>query len=79
MDNSEFLDFFWGLSDNNANEKILHSAESIVNMIEMKQKFEKKTDFDKGKYKFYLKISENPGEDLLYTIKRLVFSYFYNF
>ncbi len=73
MDNSEFLSYFWGLSDENSNENILKSAESIINLVEAKQKFENNSEeADRIKYKEYLNICENPSCDLLYTIKRLV-------
>jgi len=73
MDNSQFLSFFWGLSDEHSDEQILQSAESIVNLVESKQKFEKSAKgIDKEKYKLYLNACENPTEDLLYTLKRLV-------
>ena len=73
MDNSQFLSFFWGLSDEHSNEQILQSAESLVNLVESKQKFEKSArNLDKDKFKLYLNVCENPTEDLLYTLKRLV-------
>lgn len=75
MDNSEFLSFFWGLSDENTNEQILQSAESIVNTVESKLKFENvRKEADRVKYKLYLNLSSQPSEDMLYTMKRLVYS-----
>lgn len=75
MDNSEFLSFFWKLSDSNKSEDMTQAAESIVNLIDAKQKFEmsSKNGYSKDKYKIYSNISENPSEDLLYTLRRLVF------
>ena len=73
MDNSQFSSFFWGLSDENTNEHILNSAESIVNLVDTKQKFENEgKDFSKEKYKLYLHLCSNATEDILYTMKRLV-------
>ena len=73
MDNSEFLNFFWGLTNEHTNEQIVQSAEGIINLVESKQKFEnqgKKVNNDK--YRIYLNICPNPSEDFLYTAKRLV-------
>jgi hypothetical protein len=79
MDNSEFLSYFWDLQDNNPKEKTAQAAESIVHLVEAKQKFEKASkSLDTVKYKLYLNICENPSEDLLYTLRRLVIN-FYNF
>ncbi len=75
MDSSQFLSYFWGLSKENSNEQIIKSAESIVNLVEYEQKFgnkEKEKPASNIKYKLYLNICENPTEDLLYTMKRLV-------
>ncbi len=75
MDSSQFLSYFWGLSNDHSNEEIIKSAESIVNLVEYEQKInkkEKETPTSSIKYKIYLNICENPTEDLLYTMKRLV-------
>lgn len=72
MDNSQFLSYFWDLSDDKSKEQIVNAAESIVNLVESKQKLEKAKEFNKDKYKLYLNICENPTEDILYTAKRLV-------
>jgi hypothetical protein len=72
MDNSQFLSYFWDLSDDKSKEQIVNAAESIVNLVESKQKLEKAKEFNKDKYKLYLNICENPTEDILYTTKRLV-------
>jgi hypothetical protein len=74
MDNSEFLSYFWDLQDNVAKEKTVEAAESIVRLVEAKQKFERDNTkpIDSIKYKLYLNIAENPSEDLLYTLRRLV-------
>ena len=73
MDNSQFLSYFWDLSDTHTNEEILTAAENIVTLVETKQKLENnKKDFNKDKFKMYLNICENPTEDILYTTKRLV-------
>jgi hypothetical protein len=74
MENSEFLSFFSGLSEENSNEEIMHSSQMIVNTLESKIKLEKKEHNhpDPAKYKLYLKICEFPIEDILYAFKRLV-------
>ncbi len=73
MDSSEFLNFFWGLNNKNTDEHLVHSAESIINLVESKQKFENQgKSFNTEKYKLYLSLCPNPSEDLLYTTKRLV-------
>ncbi len=74
MDNSQFSSFFWGLSDKHNNEQILNSAESIVNLVDTKQKFENSQgkEYSREKYKLYLNICSNPTEDMLYTMRRLV-------
>ncbi len=73
MDNSEFLNFFWGLTNENTNEQIVKSAEAIINLVESKQKFENKGPiYNTEKYRLYLNICPHPAEDLLYTAKRLV-------
>jgi|LauGreDrversion4_2_1035121.scaffolds.fasta_scaffold2744661_1 hypothetical protein len=74
MDNSEFLNLFWGLTNQNTDEQLVQSAESIVNLVESKQKLEKhEKKINNEKYKLYISIYPNASEDLLYTIKRLVF------
>jgi hypothetical protein len=73
MDSNEFLSHFWELSDSHTDEQIKKAAESIVNLIDAKQKFEKgEREVDRVKYKLYLELCENPTQDLLYTFKRLV-------
>jgi len=73
MDNNQFSSLFWGLTDDKTNEQILMSAESIVNLVESKQKFENEgKDFNKEKYKLYLRLCSNATEDILYTMRRLV-------
>jgi hypothetical protein len=73
MDNNEFLSHFWELQDKVPKEKMASAAESIVQLVEAKQKFEKTTGgVDNVKYKLYLNVCENPSEDLLYTLRRLV-------
>jgi hypothetical protein len=73
MDNNEFLSYFWDLQENTPKDKTITSAENIVNLVEAKQKFEKSSkEVDQDKYKLYLNICENPSEDLLYTLRRLV-------
>ncbi len=78
MDSNQFLSYFWGLSNENTDAQILKSAESIVNLVEYEQKIgskEKESPVSNIKYKLYLNICENPTEDLLYTMKRLVNEY----
>lgn len=73
MDNSDFLSHFNKLSDDNSNDTILQSASMIINILESKLKFEKDHKHpDPLKYKLYLKVSQTPNEDILYTLKRLV-------
>ena len=73
MDNSEFLNLFWGLNNKSSDQQILQSAESIINLVESKQKFEKQEkNISTEKYKLYLSICKNPSEDFLYTMRRLV-------
>jgi hypothetical protein len=73
MDSSEFLNLFWSLTNQNTDEQVVQSAESIINLVESKQKLEKnEKKINNEKYKLYLYIYPNPTEDLLYTIKRLV-------
>ncbi len=74
MDNSQFSSFFWGLTDENSNEHIVNSAESIVNLVYTKQMFENKqqNEINKDKYKIYLNLLPKPSEDILYTMRRLV-------
>ncbi len=73
MDNSQFLSYFWDLTDEHTNEQIVTAAESIVNLVESKQKLENTgKEYNVAKYKMYLNICENPTEDILYTTKRLV-------
>jgi hypothetical protein len=76
MDSNEFSSFFWGLSDEHSNDQIMHSAESIVNLVETKQKFENEgRDFSKEKYKLYLNLCLHPTEDILYSMRRLVIKF----
>lgn len=75
MDSSQFLSYFWGLSNENTNEQIIKSAESIVSLVEYEQKIggkEKEIQCTNTKFRLYFNICENPTEDLLYTLKRLV-------
>jgi hypothetical protein len=73
MDNQEFTQHFWNLSDKNTSEVIINSAEYIVEQLESKQKFSKIQEIkNKQKYKSYLNIFQNPSEDLLYSLNRLV-------
>ena len=73
MDNQEFTQQFWNLSDKNSSEVIINSAEYIVEQLESKQKFSKNPEIkNKQKYKSYLNIFHNPSEDLLYSLNRLV-------
>ena len=73
MDNQEFTQHFWNLSSKNTSEVIISSAEYIVEQLESKQKFSKIQEIkNKQKYKSYLNIFQNPSEDLLYTLQRLV-------
>ena len=73
MDNQEFTQHFWNLSDKNTSETIISSAEYIVEQLESKQKFSKNPEIkNKQKFKSYLNIFQNPSEDLLYTLSRLV-------
>jgi hypothetical protein len=73
MDNSQFLSYFWDLSDSHTNDQILTAAEAIVTLVETKQKLENdKKDFNREKYRIYWNICENATEDILYTTKRLV-------
>ena len=73
MDNSQFLSYFWDLTDEHTNEQIVTAAESIVNLVESKQKLENTgKEYSVDKYKMYLNICDNPTEDILYTTKRLV-------
>lgn len=79
MDSSQFLSYFWNLSNEHTNDQIIKSAESIVNLVEYEQKIsqkDKEVSPSNLKYKLYLNICENPTEDLLYTMKRLVKKYF---
>jgi hypothetical protein len=69
MDNSEFLSYFSNLTENNSQEQILKNANNIINTIT----FSSSTPITKvEKYKDYLKVTENPSEDLLYTLRRLI-------
>ena len=69
MDNSEFLSYFSNLTENNSQEQILKNANNIINTIT----FLSSTPITKvEKYKDYLKVTENPSEDLLYTLRRLI-------
>jgi hypothetical protein len=75
MDNSEFLSFFWNLSDQHTSETISAAGESIINSVEVKQKFENdpnKVITKAEKYKLYLNLCQNPSEDILYTFHRIV-------
>jgi hypothetical protein len=73
MDNNEFLSHFWELQENVPKERMATAAESIVQLVETKQKFEKSSKpIDNVKFKLYLTICEDPSEDLLYTLRRLV-------
>ena len=73
MDNQEFTQHFWNLSEKNTTDVIINSAEFIVEQLESKQKFSKIQEIkNKQKYKAYLTIFQNPSEDLLYTLNRLV-------
>lgn len=68
MDNSNFLSYFTGLAETNSNEVILENAKNIINLVELTSDKEIKNE----KYKDYLKIAQNPSEDLLYTVRRLI-------
>ena len=73
MDNQEFTQHFWNLSDKNTSEVIINSAEFIVEQLESKQKFSKIQEIkNKQKYKSLLNVFQNPSEDLLYSLNRLV-------
>jgi hypothetical protein len=75
MDNQEFTQHFWNLSEKNSSEVIINSAEFIVEQLESKQKFSKIQEIkNKQKFKSYLNIFQNPSEDLLYSLNRLVIS-----
>lgn len=74
MDNSEFLNLFWGLNSKSNDQQIVDSAERIINLVESKQKFEKQVkNINTEKYKLYISLCQNPCEDFLYTMRRLVF------
>lgn len=78
MDNSDFLSYFWNLSDKNTNDSISTASESIVDSVDVKQKFENdpnKVITKVEKYKLYLQLCHNPSEDILYTFHRIVYFY----
>ena len=73
MDSNEFTQNFWNLSEKNPSELIVKSAESIVEILETKQKFSKTHEIkNKQKFKLFLNIIQNSSEDLVYTLSRLV-------
>ena len=73
MDSNEFTQNFWNLSEKNAPEVIVKSAESIVELLESKQKASKHNEIkNKQKYRVFLHVFQNSTEDLVYTLSRLV-------
>lgn len=73
MDSNEFTQNFWSLSEKNPAEVIVKSAESIVELLESKQKFSKNHEIkNRQKFRNYLHIFQNASEDLVYTLSRLV-------
>lgn len=73
MDSNEFTQNFWNLSEKNTPEVIVKSAESIVELLESKQKSTRHHEIkNKQKYRFFLNVFQNASEDLVYTMSRLV-------
>ncbi len=73
MDSNEFTQNFWNLSEKNTPEVIVQSAESIVELLENKQKGSKHHEIkNRQKYRLFLNIFHNASEDLVYTLSRLV-------
>jgi len=73
MDSNEFTQHFWNLSEKNPADIIVKSAESIVELLENKQKNSKHHEIkNKQKFRLFLNIFQNPSEDLVYTLSRLV-------
>jgi len=73
MDSNEFTQNFWNLSEKNTPEVIVKSAESIVELLENKQKSSKHHEIkNRQKYRLFLNIFQNASEDLVYTLSRLV-------
>jgi hypothetical protein len=78
MDSNQFLNYFNDLFDHNSNDTIIKAAEGIVSLVELGQKISKRENTGISsnlKYKLYLNICENPSEDILYTMRRLVIFY----
>lgn len=73
MDSNEFTQNFWNLSEKNTPEVIVKSAESIVELLENKQKNSKYHEIkNRQKFRVFLGVFQNASEDLVYTLSRLV-------